>query len=138
MTPTRTAVLVLALAASGCSIMDTQPEYKRVGVQPLKNAQGHVIGHKEILRNNGERITRIALYVPRLEGGKVVGYEERIRGGTVLRSLEGRKMGGRFVDLRSQGTNPGNKGLMIIVHAKPAEAVAVPDIDDLKLLARLD
>ena len=34
-------------------------------------AQGHVIGHKEILRNNGERLTRIALYVPRLEDGKV-------------------------------------------------------------------
>ena len=76
--------------------------------------------------------------MPRLEGGKVVGYEERIRGGTVLRSLEGRKMGGRFIDLRSQGTNPGNKGLMIIVHAKPAEVVAVPDIDALKLLAKLD
>lgn len=119
-------------------MMDTQPEYKRVEVQPLKNAQGHVIGHKEILRNNGERLTRIALYVPRLEGGKVVGYEERIRGGTVLRSLEGRKMGGRFIDLRSQGTNPGNKGLMIIVHAKPAEAVAVPDIDQLRILARLN
>ncbi len=138
MRPIKTAVLVLALAGSGCSIMDTQPEYKRVGVQPLKNAQGHVIGHKEVLRNNGERLTRIALYVPRLEGGKVVGYEERIRGGTVLRSLDGRKMGGRFIDLRSQGTNPGNKGLMIIVHARPAEVVAVPDIDDLKLLAKLD
>jgi hypothetical protein len=138
MRPIRIAALLLAVAASGCSMMDTQPEYKRVGVQPLKNAQGHVIGHKEILRNNGERLTRIALYVPRLEGGKVVGYEERIRGGTVLRSLEGRKMGGRFIDLRSQGTNPGNKGLMIIVHAKPAEVVAVPDIDDLKLLAKLD
>lgn len=124
----------LALATGGCSVMD----YKSVGTQPLRNAQGHVIGHKEVLRNNGERLTRIALYVPRLEGGKVVGYEERIRGGTVLRSLDGRKMGGRFIDLRSQGTNPGNKGLMIIVHAKPAAVVAVPDIDDLKQLARLD
>jgi hypothetical protein len=127
-------VLALALAASGCSVMD----YKSVGTQPLRNAQGHVIGHKEILRNNGERLTRIALYVPRLEAGKVVGYEERIRGGTVLRSLEGRKIGGRFVDLRSRGTNPGNKGLMIIVHAKPAQTVAVPSIEELKLLARLD
>lgn len=138
MTPIRTALVAFCLAASGCSMMDTQPEYKRVGVQPLKNAQGHVIGHKEILRNNGERLTRIALYVPRLEGGKVVGYEERIRGGTVLRSLEGRKIGGRFIDLRSQGTNPGNKGLMIIVHAKPAEVVAAPDIDQLRILARLN
>jgi len=119
-------------------MLDTQPEYKRVGVHPLRNAQGHVIGHKEILRGNGERLTRIALYVPRLEAGKVVGYEERIRGGTVLRSLEGRKIGGRFIDLRSRGTNPGNKGLMIIVHAKPSETVAAPSIEELKLLARLD
>lgn len=138
MTPLRTALVAFCLAASGCSMMDTQPEYKRVGVQPLKNAQGHVIGHKEILRNNGERLTRIALYVPRLEGGKVVGYEERIRGGTVLRSLDGRKMGGRFVDLRSRGTNPGNKGLMIIVHARPAEVTAAPDIEELRVLAQLN
>ena len=131
---TRTALLALALAASGCSVMD----YKSVGTQPLRNAQGHVIGHKEILRGNGERLTRIALYVPRLEAGKVVGYEERIRGGTVLRSLEGRRIGARFVDLRSRGTNPGNKGLMIIVHAKPAETVAAPSIEELKVLARLD
>ena len=129
-----TALLALALATGGCSVMD----YKSVGTQPLRNAQGHVIGHKEMLRNNGERITRIALYVPRLDDGKVVGYEERIRGGTVLRSLEGRKIGGRFVDLRSQGTNPGNKGLMIIVHAKPAHAVAAPDIDQLRILAQLN
>jgi hypothetical protein len=139
MTPITTALLAFSLvAAVGCSTLDSQPDYKRVGTQPLKNAQGHVIGHKEMLRNNGERITRIALYVPRLEAGKLVGYEERIRGGTVLRSLDGRKMGGRFVDLRSQGTNPGNKGLMIIVHAKPADAVAAPDIDELRSLAQLN
>ena len=139
MRPIKTTIIALALtlAASGCSMLGTQPDYKSVGVQPLKNAQGHVIGHKETLRGNGERLTRIALYVPRLEGGKVVGYEERIRGGTVLRSLEGRRIGGRFIDLRSQGTNPGNKGLMIIVHSKPAERVAAPSIEDLKLLARL-
>ncbi|MGQ0544254.1 MAG: hypothetical protein ACT4P3_02850 [Betaproteobacteria bacterium] len=138
MTPTRTALLACCFAMSGCSLLDTKAEYTRVGTQPLKNAQGHVIGHKETLRNNGERVTRIALYVPLVEGGKIVGYEERIRGGTVLRSPNGRKMGGRFVDLRSQGTNPGNKGLMIIVHAKPAERVAAPDIEQLRILAQLN
>ena len=124
----------LALATSGCSVMD----YKSVGTQPLRNAQGHVIGHKETLRNNGETLARIALYVPRLDHGKVVGYEELIPGGSVLRSLDGRKVGGRFFDLRSQGTNPGNKGLMIIVHARPAEAVAAPDIEQLRILAQLN
>ena len=138
MRPIKTAVLAFVLAASGCSMMDAQSEYRRVGVQPLKNAQGHVIGHKETLRNNGETLARIALYVPRLDHGKVVGYEELIPGGSVLRSLDGRKVGGRFIDLRSQGTNPGNKGLMIIVHAKPAdERVAAPSIEELKVLAQL-
>jgi hypothetical protein len=135
----RTVLIGFSLvAASGCSTLDGQTDYKRVGTQPLKNAQGHVIGHKELLRANGERVTRLALYVPRLEDGKVVGYEERIRGGTVLRSLDGRRMGGRFIDLRSQGTNPGNKGLMIIVHAKPADIVGAPDIEELKVLAQLN
>jgi len=137
MTPIRTALLAaFVVAGAGCSTIES--DYRRVGMQPLKNAQGHVIGHKEVLRANGERVTRIALYVPRVEDGKVVGYEERIRGGTVLRSLDGRRMGGRFVDLRSQGTNPGNKGLMIIVHAKPAEVVAAPDIEQLRILAQLN
>ena len=141
MRPTRTSVLALlalALAAGGCSTTAPTAQYRSIGIQPLKNAQGHVIGHKETLRANGEKLTRIALYVPLFEDGRVVGYEERIRGGTVLRSLEGRKIGGRFVDLRSQGTNPGNKGLMIIVHAKPAERVAAPSIEELKVLAKLD
>jgi len=137
MRPIKTTLLALALATSGCSLMDQKADYKSVGVELLKNAQGHVIGHKETLRNNGEKVTRLALYIPRLESGQVVGYEERVRGGTVLRSLEGRKMGGRFIDLRSQGTNPGNKGLMIIVYSKPAERVAAPSIEELKLLAQL-
>ena len=143
MGPTRTTLLALcvALAASGCSMLDTKAQYKdyrSAGVQPLKNAKGHVIGHKETLRNNGDTVARIALYVPRLEDGKVVGYEELVPGGSVLRSLNGRKVGGRFIDLRSQGTNPGNRGLTIIVHSKPAEPVAAPDIEELKVLARLD
>lgn len=134
----RTTLALALLALSGCSALDTTG-LRSAGVQPLKNAQGHVIGHKEILRNDGEKIVRIALYVPRVADGKVVGYEERVPGGSILRSLQGRKVGGRFVDLRSQGTNPGNRGLTIIVHSKPApERIAVPDIEDLKVLARLD
>jgi hypothetical protein len=135
----RTTLLAFSLvAASGCTALDSR-EFRSAGVQPLKNARGHVIGHKETLRSNGETLTRIALYVPRLEDGKVVGYEELVRGGAVLRNLEGRRVGGRFVDLRSQGTNPGNRGLTIIVHSRPApERIAAPDIDLLRSLARLD
>lgn len=138
---TTLAIVALALAASGCSMLDTRSQYqdyRSVGVTRLKNAQGHVVGHKETLRGNGEKLARITLYVPRLEEGKVVGYEELIPGGSVLRSLEGRKVGGRFVDLRSRGTNPGNKGLTIIVHAKPVEVVAAPDIEQLRILAQLN
>lgn len=118
-------------------MLEPTPDYKSVGVKPLRNAQGHVIGHKETLRNNGDVATRIALYVPRLEQGRVVGYEERVRGGAVLRNLEGRKVGGRWIDLRSRGSNPGNRGLTIIVHSKPAGPLAAPSIEELKLLARL-
>ncbi|MGH8669137.1 MAG: hypothetical protein ACREUH_07855 [Burkholderiales bacterium] len=142
MSRTTLALAALVFAASGCSMLDTRSQYKdyrSVGVTPLKNAQGHVIGHKETLRGNGEKLARLTLYVPRLEDGKVVGYEELVPGGSVLRSLNGRKVGGRFVDLRSQGTNPGNRGLTIIVHSKPApERVTAPDIDQLRSLARLD
>jgi hypothetical protein len=134
----RTLLVAAILALPGCAGFDAR-EFRSAGVQPLKNAQGHVVGHKETLRANGEKVTRIALYVPRLDGGKVVGYEERVPGGSILRNLQGRKVGGRFVDLRSQGTNPGNRGLTIIVHAKAApERVAAPDIEALKVLARLD
>lgn len=134
MTRATLALATLAFAVAGCSTAD----YRSAGVQPLRNAAGHVIGHKEVLRNNGEVMARISLYVPRLQDGKVVGYEERIRGGTVLRNLEGRKVGGRFVDLRSKGSNPRNKGLTIIVHSKPTDRFSAPDIEALKLLARLD
>ena len=135
---TTLALAFLALALSGCSTFDIS-QFRSAGVQPLRNTEGHVIGHKETLRNNGEKVTRIALYVPRVEDGKVVGYEELVPGGSILRNLRGRKVGGRFVDLRSQGTNPGNRGLTIIVHSKPApERLAVPSIEELKVLARLD
>jgi hypothetical protein len=141
---TRTSLFALALTvafASGCSTLSVDTAgYKSSGTQPLKNAQGHVIGHKETLRHNGDRVTKIALYIPRVEDGKVVGYEELVPGGTVLRSLNGRKIGGRHIDLRSRGSNPNNRGLTIIVHSAPAaeRVAATPDIDELRILARLN
>lgn len=134
----RTLLGAAILALSGCAAFDAR-ELRSAGVRPLKNVEGHVIGHKEILRSNGEKVVRIALYVPRVDDGRVIGYEERVPGGAILRNLQGRRVGGRFVDLRSQGTNPGNRGLTIIVHSKPApERIAAPDIEALKILARLD
>jgi|SRR6185503_13964060 len=132
-------VAALGLAASGCSVLESKP----VAREDLKNTQGHVIGYKDVMRDarTGEELAQIALFVPRVNSrGEVVGYEERVRGGSVLRDLNGKKIGGRFVDVRSRGSNPGNSGLMIVVRGKSAEtAVAeVPTIEQLIQLAQLN
>src|SRR5204863_1956489 len=113
---TMTIILGLAALASGCSSV----EWKQVSLQPLRNEQGHVIGQKEMLCDckNGERIARLALFEPRFdERGVLVGYEEKVRGGTVLRDMNGRRIGTRYADARSRANNPNSKGLTIIVHS---------------------
>jgi hypothetical protein len=140
----RTAVIVaLGLAAGGCTHLSPQSDARPVVREDLKNEQGHVIGTKEVVRDaaTGERITQISLFVPRLgDRGRIIGYEERVRGGTVLRDLHGKKIGGRFVDLRSRSNNPHNKGLTIVVVPREERlvAAAAPSIDELIKLARLD
>jgi hypothetical protein len=59
--------------------------------------------------------------VPRLnEKGDVVGYEEPTPPrGTVLRGLDGRRVGLRYRDLRSRGTNPGGEGFTVIISPGP-------------------
>jgi hypothetical protein len=68
------------------------------------------------------------------------GYEERVPGGTVLRDLNGKKIGGRPVDLRSRSSNPHNKGLTIVVLPREdrARRAAAPSIEELIRLAQLD
>lgn len=140
----RTAViLALGLAAGGCTHLSPTAEGQPVAREDLKNAEGHVIGSKEVTLDaaSGERITRIALFVPRLnERGRIAGYEERVRGGTVLRDLHGKKIGARIVDLRSRGTNPHNKGLTIVVVPRDdrVATAATPSIDELIRIARLE
>jgi hypothetical protein len=136
----RTAIIVaLGFAAGGCSVIET----KSVAHEDLKNAQGHVVGYKDVVRdrNTGEELAQIALFVPRVgERGEIVGYEERVRGGSVLRDLNGKRIGGRWLDVRSRGNNPQSKGLLIVVHGKQSERVTVaeaPSIDELIHLARL-
>lgn len=134
-----TLIVALGLAAGGCSIMES----KQVAREDLKNAQGHVVGYKDVIRNaaTGEELAQIALFVPRTgERGEIIGYEERVRGGSVLRDVNGKRIGGRFVDARSRGTNPQSRGLLIVVRGKQADTVATaqaPNIDDLIHLARL-
>ena len=134
-------VMAAALLASGCSSI----ELKSLGkAEPLRNAQGHVVGHKEMLCDcsRGEDVARIQLYVPRVnDAGMIVGYEEPVKGQvSILRDLNGRVVGQRYVDLRSRMTNSGSRGLTYVFHSKPAEHLALaaaPTIDELMQLARL-
>ena len=128
------AVIALGLAAGGCSVLET----KSMAHEDLKNAQGHVVGYKETMRDRetGEEMTQIALFVPRFnDRGRIIGYEERVRGGSVMRDLNGKKIGGSWNDLRS------GKGLVIVVRGKEStESLAVaqaPSIEELIQLARL-
>ena len=135
----RTALIAaLALAAGGgCSTMEMKP----VAREDLRNAHGHVIGYKELLRDarTGEELAQIALFVPRYsERGDIVGYEERVRGGSVLRDVNGKRIGARWLDVRSRATNPQSKGLLIVVHGKHSDRMArAPEIEELIQLARL-
>ena len=138
---TITKALLLAAAtalASGC----TSVQFQSVGVEPLRNSQGHVIGQKEMLCDckAGEELARISLYIPRHEEGRLVGYEERVRGGSVLRDLRGKVVGNRFDDLRSRGMNQGSRGITVVfVSPTPASSVAqVPSIAELMQLAQLN
>ena len=120
----RTLVVVAGLALGGCSTLSEYGSYSR---QELRNEQGHVIGHKQLMRNTatGEVIAQVALYTPFLDQeGDVIGYEEPIKGGTILRGLDGRSMGGRFNDLRSRATNNKSKGLMLVFRQADAPQVA--------------
>ncbi|HEY5900285.1 MAG TPA: hypothetical protein VIV54_22155, partial [Burkholderiales bacterium] len=113
--------IVLSLALlGGCALVQTETVAKR----DLKNDQGHVIGYKEISRDpaSGEELTKLTLFVPMLnKRGNVIGYEERGRGDTILRDVNGKRIGMRFVDLRSTGTNAGNKGVTIVIYPRRAD-----------------
>ena len=138
-TTAKALLLTAGLLAGGCASVEFTP----IGVEPLRNAQGHVIGQKEVLCDcrSGEELARLSLYLPRIEDGKLVGYEERVKGGSVLRDLNGKAIGNRFVDLRSRATNKQNPGLTVLFVSTPSRRTAmaaVPSIDELMQLARLN
>jgi len=114
-------LLALTVAASGCSMLETKP----VDKANLKNAQGHVIGYTERLSAEDEELARVVLFTPRLgEYGSIVAYEERVKGGAVLRDLSGKRIGNRYVDLRSRGSNAHNAGLTIVFRPRDSEHLA--------------
>ena len=132
-------LLALGVAASGCSTIETQA----VAREDLKDAQGHVVGYKELMRDGrtGEELAQLTLFVPRVgERGEIIGFEERVPGGAVLRDLYGKRIGTRWIDARTRANNPHSKGLVIMVRGKDAERrtmAQAPSIDELVQLARL-
>jgi len=134
----KTIILGLALTAGGCSMM----QFKPLGTETLKNSEGHVIGYRERLCDcaAGEELDRVVLYTPRFsERGRVVAYEERVKGGAVLRDVNGKRIGNRWVDLRSRGSNAHNGGLTIVFVPRDSERLALAQvtIEDIKQHLRL-
>ena len=132
------AALIAAVAlAAGCThLASPTGELQALGREDLRNDQGHVIGYKEVAQAaTGERITQIALFVPRHSAsGKVIGYEERLRSGAVLRDLHGKKIGGRFDDVRSRK----NLTIVVLPREDRVVALAAPSIDELIRIAHLE
>lgn len=105
-------------AAGGCS---TLSDYGSVRKESVRDEQGHLIGYREVLRNQqtGEVIAQVQLFTPRYDdSGVLVGYEERAKGGAIIRDLDGQLIGGRFNDLRSR------KGLTIVMRPAATQPVA--------------
>jgi hypothetical protein len=62
-------------------------------------------------------VERLTYYQPmHNEKGEIVAYHEPTRAGMVIRNLEGRRIGARYTDLRSRGTNPNAGGVGITIH----------------------
>ncbi len=134
---TRLLILAACFAIGGCS---TLSDFGSVRKESLRNDQGHVIGYKEMLRNErtGEVFAQVSLYAPlRDDSGAIIGYEEQVRDGAVIRNLDGRSIGGRFADLRSRGTNAKNRGLTIVMRPADAQQVAVTQPKIWELMASL-
>lgn len=129
---TRALIIVACFAIGGCTTMTDFGTSVRK--ESLKDDQGHVIGYKDMLRNEqtGEMLARVLLYTPmRGESGDVVGYEEQTRGGAIIRDLNGRVIGNKFADLRSR------KSLTIVFRPADAQQVAVTQPKIWQLMASL-
>jgi hypothetical protein len=133
----RALILAACFAIGGCT---TLTDYGSVRKESLRNEQGHVIGYKELLRNDrtGEVIAQVSMFTPLYDtAGVITGYEEQAKDGAVIRNLDGRTIGGRFADLRSRGTNSKNKGLMIVFRPADTQQVAVSQPKLWELMASL-
>ena len=129
---TRALIIAACFAIGGCTTMSDFGTSLRK--ESLRNDQGHVIGYKDMLRNDktGELLAQVMLYTPvRGDNGEIVGYEEQARDGAVIRDLNGRSIGTRFTDLRSR------KSLTIVMRPADAPVVAVAQPKIWELMASL-
>ena len=118
---TKNTLLPLVFLTAACAA-PVEYRYTRGGPELIKNEAGHVVGQKEMLRDatTGEQYENIVYFTPRKdESGKIIGYEEPQSPGVVLRDLSGRRVGVRYSDLRSKGTNTA-EGVTVII-TKPEE-----------------
>jgi hypothetical protein len=128
----RVLILAACFAIGGCTTMSDFGASMRK--ESLRNDQGHVIGYKDMLRNDqtGEVLAQVMLYTPvRADNGEIVAYEEQNRGGAVIRDLNGRVIGTKFTDLRSR------KSLTIVMRPADAPVVAVAQPKIWELMASL-
>src|SRR5262245_63853796 len=99
--------LIRTIVVCACLAACAQPvEYQYVGTEILRNDKGHVVGHKELLidARNGEEVEQPVHYTPLLDAnGNVIGYQQPTTGGVLIRSVDGRRIGARYNDLRSRG-----------------------------------
>ena len=110
----RTFIAAVALSLAGCA---TQDEYASLRRDFVQDRQGNVIGERESLRNlrTGEVLERTEIYVVLLDAqGGLLGYEQRLKNGSIVRDSEGRPIGARFPDLRNRGYNPQTTGVLIL------------------------
>jgi hypothetical protein len=129
---TRALIIAACFAIGGCTTMSDLATSVRK--ETLRNEQGHVIGYKDMLRNErtGEILAQVSLYTPmRDDSGEIVGYEEQTRGGAVIHDLNGRSIGTRFTDLRSRKT------LTIVMRPADPQQVAVSQPKIWELMASL-
>jgi hypothetical protein len=133
----RALIIAASFVIGGCS---TLTDYGLVRKEGLRNEQGHLVGYKQLLRNQatGEVFAQVALFTPMRDStGEVIGYEEQTRDGALIRDLNGRPIGSRFADLRSRNTNAKNKGITIVFRPADAPQVAVSQPKVLDLMASL-
>jgi len=115
--------MFLAFSAAlliGCA----SPLQDRKTPEPIVSEQGHVIGHKDFRPDprSGEQVAVPVYYTPRHDAaGTVVAYEEPVPEGVVIRAVDGRRIGVRYHDLRSRGSNQNNEGVTVTL---PREGAA--------------